>query len=61
MTSDVMLQGLQTFGDNTEGIGKKAYEAAKEARTFTDAVEAIKEAVSSGWSQSFQYLFGSLE
>ena len=56
------------YGDNWETELKKkygdlavtAYEAAKEARSFTDVINALKDAVSSGWSNSFQHLFGKL-
>jgi len=56
------------YGDNWETeLEKKygklavtAYEAAKEARSFTDVINALKDAVSSGWSTTFQHLFGKL-
>lgn len=38
-----------------------AYLAAREARSFTDVVNTLKDVVSTGWSTSFEKLFGQLE
>lgn len=38
-----------------------AYLAAREARSFTDVVNTLKDVVSTGWSTSFEHLFGKLE
>ena len=58
----------ELYGDNWESELKKkygdlavtAYEAAKEARNFTDVINALKDAVSSGWAKTFEYFFGKL-
>ena len=39
-------------------LGRKSFMAAQEAKTFKEAIEATKEAVSSGWMQTFEYIFG---
>lgn len=39
-------------------LGAAAFKAGQEARTFTDAIEATKDAVSSGWSRTFEIIFG---
>lgn len=39
----------------------KAFRAGQEYRTFTDAIEATKDAVSTGWMKTFRYLFGNYE
>lgn len=41
-------------------IAITAYNAAREARTFTDVINALKDAVSTGWSDTFTHLFGKL-
>ena len=38
-----------------------AYLAAREARNFTDVMNTLKDVVSTGWSTTFEYLFGKLE
>ena len=38
-----------------------AYLAAREARSFTDVLNTLKDVVSTGWSTTFEHLFGKLE
>lgn len=38
-----------------------AFKAAQEARTWTDVVDSVKDAVSTGWSNTFQIIFGDYE
>lgn len=38
-----------------------AYFAGKEARSFTDVINTLKDVVSTGWSTTFELLFGKLE
>ncbi|GHU56593.1 hypothetical protein FACS1894132_14140 [Clostridia bacterium] len=42
-------------------LGKRAFKAAQEAKTFTDAINATKDAVSSGWMNTFEILIGDYE
>lgn len=44
-----------------EGFGKEAFAAAQNAKTFTDVLDAVKDAASTGWSRSFRIIFGNLE
>ena len=37
---------------------ENGFRMGQEAKTFTDAIEATKDAVSSGWMKTFQYIFG---
>lgn len=50
---------MELVGDNAMELGAKAFRAAQEAKTFTDAIEATKDAVSTGWMKTFQLLFGN--
>lgn len=61
LTSDVLIKTLQKYSDTSKDFGRIAYEAAQKALTFTDAINATKDAVSSGWSKTFKLLFGNLE
>lgn len=60
LTSDVLVKTLEKYSDTTTPFGQSAYEAAQKALTFTDAINAVKDAVSSGWSRTFKALFGNL-
>lgn len=44
--------------DYLVNVGTKASQAAREVRTFTKMMDALKEAAQSGWSQSYEYVFG---
>lgn len=61
LTTDVLAQVLHEYADTTEEFGAKAYDAAYEAKTFSDAVGAVKDAISTGWSISFEQIFGNYE
>lgn len=38
-----------------------AARSTQEAKSFTEAIDSVKDAVSSGWMQTFEYLFGNYE
>lgn len=40
-------------------LGQRAFLAAQQAKTFTEAIDATKDAVSSGWMESFEIIFGN--
>jgi len=42
-------------------LGEKSFKAAQEAKTLTDAIEAVKDAVSTGWMTSFEIIIGDYE
>lgn len=52
---------LEEFGTETMQFGIKAFRAAQEAKTFQDAIDSVKDAVSTGWMNTFQYIFGDYE
>ena len=52
---------LQELVGGLDEFGVKALRAAQEARTFSDAIEATKDAVSTGWMKTFRYIFGDYE
>lgn len=47
-------------GDYDE-LGVTAFKAAQEAKSFSEAIDATKDAVSSGWLQTFEIIFGNYE
>lgn len=52
-------EAMEIIGDGFKGSGEKAFKAAQEAKTFTDAINSIKDAVSTGWLKSFDLIFGN--
>ncbi len=61
MTTDVLVSTLRNYADETTEIGKKAFAAAQEVKTFTQLMDTLKEAVGSGWAQTWEILFGDFE
>ena len=60
-TSEVMVKVFEKYADRESEVGKKGFEAAKIAITLTQALDAVKDAISTGWMTSFGYLFGNLD
>lgn len=42
-------------------LGTTANDAATKVKTFTQLIDTLKEAVQSGWTQSWEYIFGDFE
>lgn len=61
MTTDVLVKTLGQYADETTEIGKKAFAAAQDVKTFTQLMDTLKEAVGSGWSQTWEIIFGDFE
>lgn len=61
MTTEVLVNTLRDYADETTDIGKKAFAAAQEVKTFTQLMDTLKEAVGSGWAQTWEILFGDFE
>jgi hypothetical protein len=59
--TDVLIRVFEKYANRKEGVGKKGFEAAKIAITLSQALDAVKDAISTGWMTSFGYLFGNLE
>ena len=54
----VMLATFKMYADSTTEVGKRALEAAAEARTFEDALGAVNDAVSTSWMKTEEMIFG---
>ncbi len=61
MTTDVLTKTLGKYSDATTDIGKKAFAAAQDVKTFTQLLDTVKESIGSGWAQTFEIIFGNLE
>lgn len=42
-------------------LGRRAFKAAQEAKTFAEALDATKDAVSTSWMNTFEKIFGNYE
>lgn len=60
-TTDVLLKVLGDYGDETTEIGKKAQAAAQDVKSFSMMVETLQAAIGTGWTRSFELIFGNLE
>lgn len=54
LTSDLELLGSAEFE-----LGRKAFKSAQEAKTFEEAIDATKDAVSTAWLNIFETIFGN--
>ena len=49
---------LEKYGDTLDEFGVKAFKAAQEARTLSDALNSVKDAVASKWMTTSELIFG---
>lgn len=54
-------EAMEVVSDKGMELGKKGLKAAQVAKTFTDAINATRDAVSSGWMRTWEILFGNIE
>lgn len=52
---------LNELSKDTYEVGRRAFKAAQEAKTFQEAIDAVKDAVSTGWMNTFEYIFGDYQ
>jgi tape measure domain-containing protein len=61
MTTDALVGTLNNYADATTEIGKRAFAAAQDVKTFTQLLDTVKEAVGSGWAKSFELIIGDFD
>lgn len=61
MTTEALVSTLRDYADETTEIGAKAFAAAQDVKTFTQLMDTLKEAVGSGWANTWEILFGDFE
>ena len=54
-------EAIAALGDKVDAFGLKAFKSAQEAKTFTDVLDSVKDAVSTGWMTTFEMIFGNYE
>lgn len=61
MTTEVLTSTLAKYADETTDIGKKAFAAAQDVKTFSQLMDTLKEAVGSGWAETWENVFGNFD
>ena len=61
MTTDVLVNTLHDYADETTAIGKKAFAAATEVKTFSMMMDTLTEAAGSGWTETWEIVIGDFE
>ena len=54
-------EAIEELDGKVDEFGLKAFLAAQEAKTLGDAIDATKDAVSTGWMNTFELIFGNYE
>lgn len=59
-------EAMEAFDKTAEAsqiseLAKRAFKAGQEAKSLSEAIDSVKEAVSSGWMETFQLIFGNYE
>lgn len=54
-------EAMKKVSGETMKLGEKAFKAAQEAKTFTEAIDSVKDAVSTGWMNTFEIIFGDYQ
>lgn len=58
MTTEVLTSTLSKYSDETTEIGKKAFAAATEVKTLSQAWDTLKESAGSSWAETWETIFG---
>lgn len=58
LTADVFLKTMALAADDTNEWGKRLTDAATKIYTFSQLVDTVKEAIGTGWGDSFRILIG---
>lgn len=61
LSAEELMADLKRLADEEYALGRKAFRAAQEAKTFQEAIDATKDAVSSGWMTTFERIFGDYQ
>ena len=52
------IHSMDGAADSTTAFSEEAFNAAMECRTWSDVVDAVKDSIGSGWSNSFEAVLG---
>ena len=54
-------EALEALSGKYSNVAEKAFKSAQQAKTFTEAIDATKDAVSTGWMKTMELIFGNIE
>lgn len=60
-SEEELVKILTELNSKENEVGRNAFKMAQEARTFSDAMEAIKDGVSTAWMRVFETVFGGYD
>ena len=58
---ETAAEAIEALSDKYDEVAVKAFRSAQEAKSFTEAVDATKDAVSSSWLRIMETIFGNYE
>lgn len=58
---DTCAKAMEATSEAGMELGARAFKAGQQAKTFGEAIEATKDAVSSGWMKTYEIIFGNYE
>ena len=58
---ELASEAYAILAEQYDGVSITAAKAAQEAKTFTEAIDATKDAVSSSWMRTFETIFGNYQ
>ena len=58
---DTASEAIEALSEKYDDLSVKAFRSAQEAKSFTEAIDATKDAVSSGWMRTFEIIFGNYD
>jgi len=58
---DTAAEAIEALSGQYSDVAEKAFKAAQQAKTFTEAIDATKDAVSTGWMKTMEIIFGDIE
>lgn len=61
LSAEELTEQLEKLSAEEYDLGLRAFKAAQESRTFADVINYTKDAVSSGWMNTFEKIFGNYE
>ena len=60
MSTEVLVETLKQYSDETTALGKKSFSAAQDIKTLSQLFDTLKEAAGSGWAQTWEIVIGDL-
>lgn len=61
ITSDILIDTLNRFADDSTDIGKRLTAAATEVKTFGELFDSMGESIGSGWARLWQTIVGDYD